>query len=350
MNHKQGDVDDIFARIIHLGLLELNTGVVRSVVDRIKHPSFNDSGSTPLYDYMLLKLNASALEEQIYSFTSATAVSRSSNSSNSTTITIIPSATLQGVTPTTVATGLQILPLNRDPVLPQSGDILRIMGFGVTDENGYGLVDALRQASVYAVNNGQCGNMYGGAFDAEVMLCAGVPNGEADTCYGDSGGPLINDVGVQVGIVSWGDGCGTGYPGVYSRVSTVVDWIDEEICKNSCFPPDTCDASLVHPCANSTSPIDSSNGPVEPATEAGSVSIKISITMDDFPGEVGAIFEEVNVNSNSTTELWYMGYGTYSRYDVPDYGNLVVNKTFEHLSGGIYHLILGDQADNGICW
>ncbi|WP_030020969.1 trypsin-like serine protease, partial [Streptomyces monomycini] len=45
------------------------------------------------------------------------------------------------------------------------------------------------------------------------------------TCQGDSGGPMFrkDDAGqwLQVGIVSWGEGCARpGKPGVYTEVST----------------------------------------------------------------------------------------------------------------------------------
>ena len=62
------------------------------------------------------------------------------------------------------------------------------------------------------------------------MLCAAVDGGGKDSCQGDSGGPLFvpRSIGgwAQVGVVSFGIGCGTAtHPGVYSRVSYYIDWI-----------------------------------------------------------------------------------------------------------------------------
>lgn len=65
------------------------------------------------------------------------------------------------------------------------------------------------------------------------VICA-IGQGR-DACQGDSGGPLNaavyhydsrRTIAVQVGIVSWGKGCAIpGNPGVYTRVSSHLDWI-----------------------------------------------------------------------------------------------------------------------------
>jgi secreted trypsin-like serine protease len=61
-------------------------------------------------------------------------------------------------------------------------------------------------------------------------LCAGdFRRGGPDACAGDSGGPLVvaTPAGpVQVGVVSWGDGCGLpGRPGVYARTARGSAWV-----------------------------------------------------------------------------------------------------------------------------
>ena len=73
----------------------------------------------------------------------------------------------------------------------------------------------------------------------DTEICATGPTGGKDSCFGDSGGPLIvadkgNDKGyTQVGIVSWGPQCGNPlFPGVYTRVSSFSDWIEKNLQGN----------------------------------------------------------------------------------------------------------------------
>ncbi|PSN46607.1 Venom serine protease Bi-VSP [Blattella germanica] len=98
----------------------------------------------------------------------------------------------------------------------------------------------LQEVSVIIFNNSDCTKAYSsppvprrnypeGIISSQ--LCAGDPNGGKDACQGDSGGPLVVQNGgyhVLVGIVSSGIGCGSkAFPGVYSRVSSYVDWINK---------------------------------------------------------------------------------------------------------------------------
>ncbi|MDM8563667.1 serine protease, partial [Candidatus Marithioploca araucensis] len=67
----------------------------------------------------------------------------------------------------------------------------------------------------------------------EHQLCAGFQEGGKDACFGDSGGPLLIHDGeqwTQIGIVSSGVDCAMPFlPGVYTRLSPFLDFIDTTI-------------------------------------------------------------------------------------------------------------------------
>ncbi|MFJ7418159.1 S1 family peptidase [Streptomyces uncialis] len=104
-----------------------------------------------------------------------------------------------------------------------------VAGWGAAREGG-AQQRYLLKASVPFVSDASCQQSYGSSLVPGEELCAGYQAGGTDTCQGDSGGPMFrrDNAGawVQVGIVSWGQGCARpGYPGVYTEVSTFASQI-----------------------------------------------------------------------------------------------------------------------------
>ncbi|XP_049656085.1 transmembrane protease serine 4 [Accipiter gentilis] len=107
------------------------------------------------------------------------------------------------------------------------GTSLWVIGWGYTQEHGK-LSETLQQAEVKLIDAESCNLVAYHGEVTEKMLCAGLPQGGVDTCQGDSGGPLLYSSRhwQVVGIVSWGQGCGTpSSPGVYTSVRAYLNWI-----------------------------------------------------------------------------------------------------------------------------
>jgi secreted trypsin-like serine protease len=103
-----------------------------------------------------------------------------------------------------------------------------VTGWGYTEQADF--PDILHEVEVPLVSHAACVENYG-QLVTESMVCAGYPKGHKDVCYGDSGGPLVvhsqEEGWRQIGIVSWGSGCGyAGEPSVYTRVGSFTGWID----------------------------------------------------------------------------------------------------------------------------
>ncbi|XP_006618064.1 chymotrypsin-like protease CTRL-1 isoform X1 [Apis dorsata] len=101
-----------------------------------------------------------------------------------------------------------------------------VIGWGKDGPTGTG-TKRLKYAAVPIISNYEC-SMYWPVTEAHVCTSAAY---DEDACQGDSGGPLIvmkNRKPFQIGIVSYGDGnCPSSKPGVFTRVSSFVDWIEE---------------------------------------------------------------------------------------------------------------------------
>lgn len=123
--------------------------------------------------------------------------------------------------------------LNRDPQLPEKDSLLRLLGWGKSDEfmrqNEY----LLRQVDVPVIDQQTC-DEYSKLLEVEDhQICAGYLDRltEKDACKGDSGGPLFNPEGEKklLGIVSSGIGCARAKtPGFYTRISSFVEWIEKK--------------------------------------------------------------------------------------------------------------------------
>jgi hypothetical protein len=146
---------------------------------------------------------------------------------------------------TTLATPVRV---NNNSDVPTNGQDLTVLGFGY--DESWEMPDMLQETKVAYTRNLDCvaiqdENGYTLENDLYAdMLCAGEDG--RDSCYGDSGSPLIlvgNTVeqDVQVGLVSWGYECAGDLPGIYSRLShwQTFNFIKDTVCEHSVSPPTT---------------------------------------------------------------------------------------------------------------
>lgn len=120
---------------------------------------------------------------------------------------------------------------------PSTASKCTIMGWGKKrfgDRDGSPI---LREAHVQITDQYTCFRSYKGYVLTENMFCAGVPDGAADTCAGDSGGGLMCPVRkaksfayTLEGITSFGEGCGRANKyGIYTMVFNYYKWIKHTI-------------------------------------------------------------------------------------------------------------------------
>ncbi|CAH1232239.1 PRSS12 [Branchiostoma lanceolatum] len=107
-----------------------------------------------------------------------------------------------------------------------------ISGWGNTNTDEFS-PNTLMKAIVPLLPHADCSRRYRNKMTPR-MLCAGyMQTGGVDTCNGDSGGPLVceRDGRWTVwGITSFGFGCASpGFPGIYSRVTEFLPWINNII-------------------------------------------------------------------------------------------------------------------------
>jgi len=131
----------------------------------------------------------------------------------------------------------------------ENGEKVTVIGFGRTTsgEGNPAAVD-LQHVDLHIYPSDDCKAKYKLVNEIDDSMICTLDAGK-DACQGDSGGPLIRKGDdpngaddVQVGVVSWGWGCASSYPGVYSRTSVLLpknsrSWIRERVCELSVSPP-----------------------------------------------------------------------------------------------------------------
>ncbi|EGR1124645.1 serine protease [Vibrio cholerae] len=118
--------------------------------------------------------------------------------------------------------------------LLRKDNLLTVIGFGSRKEENNVTSDSpvkLHQVEVPFVPIEEC-RTQGGSYtkQGDGVFCAGAAG--KDSCTGDSGGPIFfrtNHGLTQMGVVSWGTGCGRpNKPGVYTKLSAFKTWLDDQ--------------------------------------------------------------------------------------------------------------------------
>ncbi|XP_050668051.1 serine protease snake-like [Leptidea sinapis] len=119
-----------------------------------------------------------------------------------------------------------------------------LTGWGVIETAGRKTSPELQAAVVDIIDSGLCDRLLRPSCNRHWcgleshQICAGKLAGGVDACQGDSGGPLQVKIPLPIisqgsmhyiiGVTSFGIGCARpNLPGVYTRVSNFVDWIED---------------------------------------------------------------------------------------------------------------------------
>lgn len=126
--------------------------------------------------------------------------------------------------------GPGVRPINLVEQTPKNGESALVSGWGyIYDSIKHIVPEDLQGVYVEILDRKTCLNtsIYFPSEITDDMLCASSPL--KDSCSGDSGGPLVVN-GIQVGVVSWGEGCARhGLPGIYASVAYFYNWIQDAI-------------------------------------------------------------------------------------------------------------------------
>ncbi|XP_011309612.1 serine protease snake [Fopius arisanus] len=114
-----------------------------------------------------------------------------------------------------------------------------VAGWGDTDFNGERSDKLMRTPSLNLVPLTKCSESYPrsrriprGLNDTVICAVDGDQTRRADSCHGDSGGPLLmldTQSDTIIGITSFGQTCGSTAPAGYTSVFKYLDWIEQNV-------------------------------------------------------------------------------------------------------------------------
>lgn len=108
------------------------------------------------------------------------------------------------------------------------GETVVASGWGRDSDKANSVSQYLRFVMVPIMDQDKCNKAFGGMVTKK-MICIDTTGGKS-TCNGDSGGPLVyreDNVNYVIGATSFGSsaGCEKEFPGVFTRVTSYLDWI-----------------------------------------------------------------------------------------------------------------------------
>ncbi|CAB9496994.1 Coagulation factor IX (Fragment) [Seminavis robusta] len=304
----------------YVGSHLLGQGIQRRIENTFMHPWYN--ADTSEYDFLVVKLDAPINNIDPVRLNSETS------------------------RPGFVAVDRNNGQGNNQPVAVE--ELLTVIGFGVLQEGDTFMASRMQEAFVPFIPHHICQDWYGKEeVDEDTMFCAGYRDGGTDSCQGDSGSPILSEDGVQMGVVSWGQGCARKKrPGVYGRVSAVLPWIQRTVCNHSEQAPSYCLASPNQGGGGGSGNgggSSGSGGGAPPINQVNPIEdgfrVQIDIKYDTKPEEVAWIF--VNTDTGETIDVIH--YGSVHAQNKED------NLLYENLPSGRYMFLITDSQGDGIC-
>ena len=211
---------------------------------------------------------------------------------------------------------------SRATAVARAGGLATVTGWGTLSPGG-SISPQLMQVEVPLVDDETCRDTYPNSEIDYRSLCAGFPEGGKDSCQGDSGGPLVvrsGDEWVQVGVVSWGKGCGeAGYFGVYTNVGAFREWIEARtgLTLQTPAPPQSPPPSAQAPAAGDRALVVGINRYLEPefpdlqgaTTDAQNVRTLLSDFLGFNPDQILLLTDEQATRDNILAGIrdWLVG-------------------------------------------